>query len=107
MPCVSCGSQRVQNYGRPAATDNAAWAAVEKEHDMPCRWVRTRGHQLRAVFTLLPHNGTRRTATVWCVGQLASNGEFIAVSDPLPQNEAEQRASELRQIMKRYIAQGG
>jgi hypothetical protein len=99
--CTHCGSKRVGAIVRADVGDDAAWAAIAKEHDMPCGWVLTRGKQLRPVFTLLPHDGNRRTATRWCVGQLGTGGTFVAVTEPLQKAEAEQRETEMRRAARR------
>ena len=101
--CAHCGSTRIGAVTRTDVDDDAGWVRLAAEHDLPCKWVSTRGRQLRLVFTLLPHNGTRVTATLWRVGQLGAAGTFVPVSPPLSKDEAARRESVLRETARKVV----
>lgn len=48
------------------------------------------------VYTIVPVNGTRRTATLWRVGRLSADGEFAPASDSMSLEKAQARERELR-----------
>lgn len=52
-----------------------------------------------SVFTLVPYDGTRVTATLWCVGQLSPGG-FVLVTEPMTKDAATLRERELRRAAK-------
>ncbi len=98
--CVHCGSTRVGAITRTDVDDNEGWERLATEHDLPCVWISTRARQLQPVFTLLPVNGTRKTATLWCVGQLGVRGTFVAISSPLSKDAATVRESKARKAVR-------